>query len=154
MHEIPLKQVIDSSLQNIKNVLDADMVVGTPINLPGDITIIPVSKVSCGFTSGGVDFDSKQGPRREIPHFGGANGAGVSVTPVSFIVINGNDIRMMNVNGTTASSDSAIVNTISDLVDKSPAIFSKIKSFFKKEESDVTAETETTTENVENSEEK
>lgn len=136
MHEIPLKQVIDASLQNIKNVLDADMVVGSPITLPGDVTIIPVSKVSCGFTSGGVDFDSKQGPRRDIPHFGGANGAGVSVTPVSFIVITGSDVRMMNVNGTTASSDSAIVNTISDIVDKSPAIFAKIKSFFKKDESE------------------
>lgn len=143
MHEIPLKQVIDASLQNIKNVLDADMVVGSPISLPGDVTIIPVSKVSCGFTSGGVDFDSKQGPRRDIPHFGGANGAGVSVTPVTFIVISGNDVRMMNVNGTTASSDSAIVNTISDIVDKSPAIFAKIKAFFKKDEQSATAEVET-----------
>lgn len=150
MHEIPLKQVIDASLQNIKNVLDADTVVGSPITLPGDITIIPVSKISCGFTSGGVDFDSKQGPRREIPHFGGANGAGVTVTPVTFIVISGNDVRMMNVNGTTASSDSAIVNTISDLVDKSPAIFAKIKSFFKKDENEVpAAESEVNSENAE-----
>ena len=155
MHEIPLKQVIDASLQNIKNVLDADTVVGSPITLPGDITIIPVSKISCGFTSGGVDFDSKQGPRREIPHFGGANGAGVTVTPVTFIVISGNDVRMMNVNGTTASSDSAIVNTISDLVDKSPAIFAKIKSFFKKDENEApAAESEGTPENAEATEAK
>ena len=134
MHESPLKQVIDASLENIKKVLDADTVVGTPITLPGDVTIIPISKISCGFTSGGVDFDSKHGPKREVPHFGGANGAGVSVTPVTFLVVSGNDVRLMNVNGTTASSDSAIVNTISDLVDKSPAIFAKIKSFFKKDE--------------------
>lgn len=134
MHDIPLKQVIEASLENIKKVLDADTVVGSPINLPGDITIIPISKISCGFTSGGVDFDSKNGPRREIPHFGGANGAGVSVTPVTFLVISGSDVRMLNVNGTTASSDSAIINTISDLVDKSPAILAKIKSLFKKEE--------------------
>ena len=78
MHEIPLKQVIDASLENIKKVLDANAVVGTPITLPGaerkdDVTIIPISKVSCGFTSGGVDFDSKTGPKREIPHFGGGN---------------------------------------------------------------------------------
>ena len=134
MHEIPLKQVIEASLENIKKVLDADTVVGTPITLPGDVTIIPISKISCGFTSGGVDFDSKHGPKRDVPHFGGANGAGVSVTPVTFLVVSGNDVRLMNVNGTTASSDSAIVNTISDLVDKSPAIIAKIKSFFKKDE--------------------
>ena len=137
MHEIPLKQVIDASLENIKKVLDADTVVGSPITLPGDITIIPISKISCGFTSGGVDFDSKNGPRRDIPHFGGANGAGISVTPMTFLVISGGEVRMMNVNGTTASSDSAIVNTISDFVDKSPAIISKVKSFFKKDEPEV-----------------
>ena len=47
MHEIPLKQVIEASLENIKKVLDADTVVGTPISLPNDVTIIPVSKISC-----------------------------------------------------------------------------------------------------------
>ncbi len=133
MNQIPLKQVIDASLENIKKVLDADAVVGTPISLPGDVTIIPISKVSCGFTSGGVDFDSKTNPRREMPHFGGGNGAGMSVTPLTFLVVSGGEVRLMNVNGTNVSSDSAIVNTISDLVDKSPAIFAKIKSYFAKE---------------------
>lgn len=134
MNAIPLKQVIDASLENIKKVLDADAVVGTPISLPGDVTIIPISKVSCGFTSGGVDFDSKVNPRRDTPHFGGGNGAGMSVTPITFLVISGGEVRMMNVNGTNVSSESAIVNTISDIVDKSPAIFAKIKSYFKKDE--------------------
>lgn len=145
MNDIPLKQVIEASLENIKNVLDADTVVGTPISLPNDVTIIPISKISCGFTSGGVDFDSKHNPRRETPHFGGANGAGISVTPMTFLVISGSDVRLMNVNGTSASSDSAIVNTISDLVDKSPSIIAKIKSFFKKEESDEAKNTDVET---------
>ncbi len=142
MSEIPLKQVIDSSLENIKKVLDADTVVGTPISLPNDVTIIPISKVSCGFTSGGVDFDGKLNPRREVPHFGGGNAAGVSVTPVTFLVIQGEDVRIMNVNGTSASSESAVVSTISDLVEKSPAIFAKLKSFFKKEKDDEEKEAE------------
>ena len=133
MNEMPLKQVIDSSLENLKKVLNADTVVGTPITLPGDVTVIPVSKVSCGFTSGGVDFDSKTNPRREQPHFGGGNGAGISVTPVTFIVISGGEVRLMNVNGTNVSSESAIVNTISDLIDKSPAIYAKLKGIFKKD---------------------
>lgn len=144
MREIPLKQVIEASLENIKKVLDADTVVGSPITLPGDITIIPISKISCGFTSGGVDFDSKKGPHREIPHFGGANAAGVSVTPLTFLVISGNDVRVMNVNGTTASSESAIVSTISDLVEKSPAILAKLKALFKKDKPEETEEGSTT----------
>ncbi len=151
MHEIPLKQVIDASLENIKKVLDADAVVGTPITLPGDVTIIPISKVSCGFTSGGVDFDSKNAPRRDIPHFGGGNGAGLSVTPMTFLVVSGGEVRLMNVNGTNVSSESAIVNTISDIVDKSPAIFSKIKSYFKKDEEKLESEEEKNEQNTEES---
>lgn len=132
MNEIPLKQVIDSSLSNIKSFLNADTVVGTPITLPGDVVVVPISKVSCGFTSGGVDFDSKINPKRDQPHFGGGNGAGVSVTPVTFLVISDGTVRLMNVNGTGVSSDSAIVNVISDLIDKSPALFGKLKAMFKK----------------------
>lgn len=138
MQEIPLKQVIDASLENIRKVLDADAVVGTPISLPDGTTIIPISKVSCGFTSGGVDFDSKLNPRRDVPHFGGGNGAGMSITPLTFLIVRNGEVRLMNVNGTNASSDSAIVNTISDFVDKSPAIIEKIKSYFKKDKREET----------------
>lgn len=133
MNEIPLKQVIDSSLSNLKTFLNADTVVGTPITLPGDVVVVPISKVSCGFTSGGVDFDSKSNPKRDNPHFGGGNGAGVSVTPVTFLVISEGNVRLMNVNGTGVSSDSAIVNVISDLIDKSPTLFGKMKAMFKKD---------------------
>jgi len=153
MNEIPLKQVIDASLENIKKVLDADAVVGTPISLPDGVTIIPISKVSCGFTSGGVDFDSKVNPRRDTPHFGGGNGAGMSVTPLTFLVVSKGEVRLMNVNGTNVSSDSAIVNTISDLVDKSPAIFEKIKSYFKKDKETPAAEAPAAVENEAESEE-
>jgi len=132
MNEIPLKQVIDASLENIRKVLDADAVVGTPISLPDGVTIIPISKVSCGFTSGGVDFDSKNNPRRDMPHFGGGNGAGMSVTPVTFLVISNGEVRLMNINGTNSSSESPIVNTISDFIDKSPAMIEKIRSYFAK----------------------
>ncbi len=149
MNEIPLKQVIDASLENIKKVLDADAVVGTPITLADGVTIIPISKVSCGFTSGGVDFDSKSNPKREQPHFGGANGAGLSVVPMTFIVINKGEVSLMNVNGTNVTNDSPIVSTISDLVDKSPAIISKIKSYFKKEEKESVTENQDMCEKVE-----
>ena len=136
MNEIPLKQVIDASLENIKKVLDSDTIVGSPIALPDGVTIIPISKISCGFTSGGIDFDSKNNPKRERPHFGGGNGAGVTVTPISFVVVTGTEVRLMNVNGTNVSSESAIVNTIQDLVEKSPAIYAKIKAMFKKDKKD------------------
>ncbi len=156
MQDIPLKQVIDSSLENIKKVLDADSVVGTPLTLPGDVTIVPISKVSCGFTSAGVDYDSKNNPRRDVPHFGGGNAAGLSVTPLTFLVISGGEVRLMNVNGTGVSTESALVSTIADLVDKSPAIIEKIKNYIKKltakdsdDETEKSALTESEGENAE-----
>ena len=98
------------------------------------------SLAELGFTSGGVDFDSKTNPRRDTPHFGGGNGAGMSVTPLTFLVISKGEVRLMNINGTGVSSKNSIVGLVSDLVDKTPTIFGKIKSFFKK--NDTTDEAE------------
>ncbi|HAZ20404.1 MAG TPA: sporulation protein YtfJ, partial [Clostridiales bacterium] len=56
MNEIPLKQIIDASLENLKKIVSVDTVIGTPITLPNDTTVVPVSKVSVGFTSAGADY--------------------------------------------------------------------------------------------------
>lgn len=134
MNDIPLKQVIEASVENLKKAMSVDTVIGSPITLPDSTVIIPISKVSVGFTSGGVDFDSKNNPNRQDPHFGGGNGAGMSVTPVGFLVCSGGDVRMVNVNsGSSGSSD--LVGSISDLIQKSPSIIEKLKSAFKKKKS-------------------
>ena len=79
----------------------------------GDTTLIPVSKVSYGFTTGGTDLPSKQ--NKEL--FGGAGGGGISITPVAFIVIQNGKCRMMQINNYTSSADRAI-GMIPELVDK------------------------------------
>ena len=83
MNEIPLKQVIAASLENLKQVVNVDNVIGTPIPLD-DGVIIPVSKVTLGYTAGGADFDGKRNPGRETPHFGGGAGAAMTVLPIAF----------------------------------------------------------------------
>jgi|GEM_PF-35697 len=132
MSEIPLKQVIDASLQNLKEVIGVDNVIGKPITLPGDTVIIPVSKVSVGFTSGGVDFDSKHNPTRQQPHFGGGNGAGMTITPLCFLVISGGNVELLNIKDPTSPGAGNIVGNISDLVEKSPAIVDKLMLTFQK----------------------
>ena len=138
-NEMPLKQVIDSTLENLKNIMSTDTVIGEPIQANEDTVIIPVSKVSVGFTSGGVDFDSKKNDNK---HFGGGNGAGMSVSPIAFLVIGKNGVELLNIN--KESAPNTVADTISDFITKSPELISKFKETFKKdkkeEESEETSE--------------
>lgn len=133
MNEIPLKQIIEASLENLKKVISTDNIVGDPIRVDDDTVIIPVNKVSVGFTSGGVDFDGKNNKSGQ-PHFGGGNGAGMTMTPLSFLVISEGNVRLLNINDPQSNNDiSNIIGSVSELVERSPAILSKLMKTFKKE---------------------
>ena len=136
-NEMPLKQVIDATLENLKNIMSTDTVIGEPITVMEDTVIIPVSKVSVGFTSGGVDFDGK---RTDNKHFGGGNGAGMSVSPIAFLVVTKNGVELLNINKTTTNT---LADTVSDFVTKSPELISKLKATFKKENKDKEQKEET-----------
>ncbi len=124
-NDMPLKQVIDATLENLKKVMSTDTVIGEPVHVMENVTIIPVSKVSVGFTSGGVDFDSKKSSDKK--HFGGGNGAGMSVTPVAFLVIRDTGVEILNINNASSKGD-----TLSELITKAPELFNKVKDAFKK----------------------
>ena len=96
----------------MRDMVDVSTIIGEPV-VTGNTTLIPVSKVSYGFTSGGTDLPSKQ--NAEL--FGGAGGGGISITPVAFIVIENGKCRMMQINNYTSSADRAIA-MIPELVDK------------------------------------
>lgn len=152
MNEIPLKQVIDASVENLKKAMSTDTVVGEPITLPDSTVIIPISKVSVGFTSGGVDFDSKNNPKKETPHFGGGNGAGMSVVPVAFLVCSKGEVKILGLPEKGAAGvvvENNIVDSITQLLEKSPSIIEKIKGIFKKEDSAKEAPVEEETEPAE-----
>ena len=126
-NEIPLKQVIDATLENLKNIMSTDTVIGEPKTVLEDTVIIPVSKVSVGFTSGGVDFDGK---RTDNKHFGGGNGAGMSVSPIAFLVISKTGVELLNIN---KESSGSLADTVSDFVTKSPELITRLKNAFKKD---------------------
>lgn len=135
-NDMPLKQVIDSTLENLKKVMSTDTVIGEPIHVLENTVIIPVSKVSVGFTSGGVDFDSKK--QNDNKHFGGGNGAGMTVSPIAFLVVRDSGVEILNVNKENTTN---AVDSIADLIAKAPDIFNKVKDGFKKNK-DEKAETQ------------
>ncbi len=132
MAETKLSQIIATSLSQIRDVVDANTIIGEPIqseNGSGTV-IIPVSKISVGFASGGIDYFGKNVPADDkLANFGGGGGTGMSVSPVGFIIIKADgSVEMLNVNSSNDTGDA-----IAAFIEKSPEIFDKIKSFFKKD---------------------
>lgn len=116
MKESPVNQIMENTLEKMRQMVDVSTIVGEPIQTAGT-TIIPVSKVTYGFTSGGTDLPSKS--NAEL--FGGGGGGGISIVPVAFIVIKDGSVRMMQINNFTSSTDRAI-SMIPELIDKLSAL--------------------------------
>lgn len=112
MKETPVNKIMENTLEKMREMVDVSTIIGEPMQT-GGTTLIPVSKVSYGFTSGGTDLPSKQ--NAEL--FGGGGGGGITITPVAFIVIQGEKVRMMQINNYTSSADRAIA-MIPELVDQ------------------------------------
>ena len=133
MEEMPMKKMIEAALENIKKVADANTVIGTPITLPDGVSVIPFSKVSVGFASGGSDLEVKN-EHTKGPKFAGGNGAGLAVTPLGFIVVQNGDVRVIDLNTPTSFMYSApddpvnrTLDSINGVLEKAPDITLKIK---------------------------
>ena len=109
-----LPNMLETTIQKIREMLDVNTVVGTPITTPDGVTIIPVSKVSVGFGGGGSDFASKAS---ENP-FGGGVGGGVKVSPVCFLGVKDGNVRMLSVPAPANSTTERIVEMLPDTLDK------------------------------------
>jgi len=124
----PINSLLENSLKNIKNLVDVDTIIGKPITSPEGITIIPISKVSFGFASGGSDFPSKQ--PKDL--FGGGSGGGVTISPIAFLVINNGEVKLLQLQTANNTADKAI-NMIPDVMDKVSSLFAKGKGADKAE---------------------
>ena len=133
MADSNLSKLIESALSNLKTMVEADTVIGKPLEVSGGTTVIPVSKVTVGFTSGGIDYVSKRNPDK-APNFGGGTGSGYTVTPIAFIIvdINGN-VKLLNVNEPGGGNNNDLIGTIAGLAEKAPSILEKTIHIFKKE---------------------
>ena len=134
-----LQDVNRTSLDNIKNLVDSDTIIGTPIETKAGTTLIPISKISVGLATGGVDATN------EKPVFGGGGGTGLSIKPIAFMVVyEDGTVELLNL-GMQRPADP--VETTIGFIDRVPEIVEKIKNLFGKKKSE---DTETETEKKEN----
>ncbi len=118
MSENNIKSIMDVTMDKLRALVDADVITGTPIEV-GNITLIPVSRVSFGMATGGSDFPSKNGQL-----FGGGGGAGVTVVPIAFMAVCGNDVKMMPVYNEVSSLEKAMT-LAPEIIEKAKELFPK-----------------------------
>ncbi len=123
--------ILGTTIEKIKDMVDSKTIIGEPIDAGDGIKVIPVSKVTYGFASGGSDFPSKAS--KEL--FGGGGGAGVTLTPVAFLVINNGNVTVKYLSDGPETSVERVVGALPELVDKLSEIVDKFKS--KKDGEDV-----------------
>lgn len=121
MSENNIGAIMDVTMDKLRAMVDADVITGTPVTV-GDVTLVPVSRVSFGLATGGSDFPTKN----QGQLFGGGGGAGVTIVPVAFIAIRGTDVKMMPVYNE--------LTTVEKAISMAPEIIEKAKELFPKKE--------------------
>ena len=122
MKEQSANGILSTTIEKVRQLVDVSTIIGEPINLPDGLTIIPVSKVTYGFASGGSDFPSKN----NVELFGGAGGAGITINPVAFLVVKDGEVSLKHI----TSNDNAIeraVTMMPDMIDKVSGLIKKDK---------------------------
>jgi sporulation protein YtfJ len=122
--EHPIGNLMNITMEKIKEMIDVNTIIGEPITSPDGTLIIPVSKVSYGFASGGSDLPTK---KENKDCFGGGSGAGVTIQPVAFLTVYQGDVRLISVDSEEGTADK-LVNMIPDVLKKVKGVFKKDKS--------------------------
>lgn len=130
-------EIIKTALESIKSVIDANTVIGEPITTPAGTTIIPVSKITVAYASGGIDYVKKDTPIHNgqpvFNNFGGGGGTGVSVIPVAFISVDSEGkAEILNMSAPVIAAPEDTVSKIISFIDNSPELIEKFKSIFSK----------------------
>ena len=129
MSENKLSEIIRTSLESIRELADGETVIGNPIATPGGTMVIPVSKVSMGFASGGLDYNGKKSAKEDPPraqNFGGGGGTGVTVTPIAFLIVAPDgEVRLLPI---TPPDRPGTVDKVTSLIERSPDILAKLKA--------------------------
>ena len=122
MERHPIGDLTEVTLTKIKEMVDVNTIVGQPIITPDGTTLIPVSKVTFGFGSGGSDV-----PLEEGSGFGGGNGAGVKIDPVGFLTISDGVVKMLNITAPASTTVDRLVELVPDIIDKVEQLIIKHK---------------------------
>lgn len=129
MAEHALNEVMKTTMEKLRSMVDVNTIIGDQITTPDGTTIIPISKVSFGFASGGSDFDSK----KEGVNFGGGAGAGVTINPEAFLVCKDGNVRILPM----AQAPNTTVDRLVELV---PNVMDRVEGYIKKGKKEKDAE--------------
>lgn len=119
MTDHPINAVMNSAMENLKQMVDVNTIIGDAISSPDGTVIIPVSKVSFGLAAGGGEFVTKHKSPEETKPFAGGVGAGVTISPVAFLAVNEKNVRLLPVDGD---------EPVSKLIDYIPVMVDKINN--------------------------
>ena len=125
MDKNPIGELMQTTMENVKNMLKVDTVVGEPIVTPDGITLVPISKISVCFGCGGVEFGNKKASG-ERP-YGGGNATGVKIDPIGFLVIKDGTVRMVNVTPPASNTVDRIIDMVPQVIDRVDAFITKQK---------------------------
>ena len=139
--EHPIQQLINDAMGKMREIVDSNTVIGTPITTREGTTILPVSKISFGFVSGGTDFANEK--QKDL--FGGAASSGASITPVGFLVIKGDSVKLIQLAENGRAVD-RVLNMVPEVLDKVEGFISKDKKSDKVEKQQPELKTESTDE--------
>lgn len=116
--------ILATAIEKIKDMVDCQTIIGDAIDAGDGIKVIPISKVTYGFASGGSDFPTKTS--KEL--FGGGGGAGVTISPVAFLVINNGDVSVKYISEGAENSAERIIGMVPDVVNKVSDVVTKLKN--------------------------
>ena len=116
----PISEILDASLQQLRQLVDVNTIIGDPITTSEGVVIIPVSKVSFGYMTGGSELPTS----KPSTPFGGGSGGGVTIQPLAFLVISGGDVSLLQIQTADSTAD-RIVNMV-------PSVFDKVSGLIKK----------------------
>ncbi len=119
VHSSPMAELLQVSMAKIKDMVDVSTIIGDPISTPDGLTLIPVSRVSFGFGSGGSDIVKNRSG------FAGGSGAGVKIDPIGFLIIKDGLVRMLNIQPPANTTIDRIVDLIPQLLDKAEEAMNK-----------------------------
>ena len=126
MDNNPIGELMQNTMESVRNILKVDTVVGDPIYTPDGIMLVPISKISVGFGGGGVEFNNKKvGENRP---YGGGNATGVKIDPIGFLVIKDGTVRMVNVTPPASNTVDRIIELVPQVMDRVDAFIDKQKA--------------------------
>ena len=142
MEDNRINEIISTSLEKIKELSETGTVIGEQIKTDNGTVIIPISKVSLGFVSGGIDFACKKKASdkgdKSNDSFGGGGGTGLSITPVGFLIVKPDgDVKMLNVTAPEVVYNNSTVAAVGNIIEKTPDVIKKLKDLFSKDKTPV-----------------